>query len=75
MPTTVCTYKLMKNEFAKSMKPSPIKLYNMLSKKKKTFTQTRNVKSLSNKHLRLTLLISLTSNYGLTYTTSQVFEQ
>ncbi len=37
------------------------------------FIQTRNVKSLSNKHLRLTLLISLTSNYGLTYTTSQKF--
>ncbi len=36
MPTTdVCTYKLMKNEFAKSMKPSPIKLYNTLGKKKK----------------------------------------
>ncbi len=37
------------------------------------FIQTRNVKSLSNKHLRLTLLISLTSNYGLTCTTSQKF--
>ncbi len=35
MPTTdVCTYKLMKNEFAKSMKP-PIKLYNILGKKQK----------------------------------------
>ncbi len=39
------------------------------------FIQTRNVKSLSNKHLRLTLLILiyLTSNYRLTYTTSQKF--
>ncbi len=27
--------KLMKNEFAKSMKPSPIKLYNILGKKNK----------------------------------------
>ncbi len=38
MPTTdVCTYKLMKNEFAKSMKP-PIKLYtgNILGRKKNT---------------------------------------
>jgi len=31
MPSTdVFTYKLMKNEFAKSMKPAPIKLYNIL---------------------------------------------
>ncbi len=37
------------------------------------FIQTTNVKSLSNNHHRLTLLISLTSNYGLTYTTSQKF--
>ncbi len=41
------------------------------------FIQTRNAKSLSKKHLRLTLLIliliSLTSNYRLTYTTSQKF--
>ncbi len=83
MPTTdVCSYKLMKNEFAKSMNSS----YNILGGKKQhklmftfylylAFIQTRNVKSLSNKHLRLTLLIliSLTSNYRLTYTTSQKF--
>ncbi len=39
------------------------------------FIHTRNVKSLSNKHLRLILLILiyLTSNYGLTYATSHKF--
>ncbi len=29
----VCTYKLLKNEFAKSVKPPPIKLYNILKLK------------------------------------------
>ncbi len=63
----------------------PIKLYNILGGENSTnklmftfylylaFIQTRNVKSLSNKHHRLPLLISLTSNYRLTYTTSQKF--
>ncbi len=86
--TEVCTYKLMKNEFAKSMNSS----YKTISylfflffggggTNKLMFTfylylafiQTRNVRSLSNKHLRhaLLILISLTSNYRLTYTTGK----
>ncbi len=77
---------LWKNNLPSLWTP-PIKLYNILGGGDNTnkliftfylylaFIQTRNAKSLSNKHLRLTLLIliSLTSNYRLTYATSQNF--
>ncbi len=68
MPTTdVCTYELMKNEFAKSMNSSYKTIYYFRGGENSTnklmftfylylaFIQTRNVKSLSNKHHRLNI--------------------
>ncbi len=70
MPTTdVCSYTFMRKNYFPSLWTPPIKLYNILGRKNSTnilmftfylylaFIQTINVKSRSNKHLRLTLLI------------------
>ncbi len=38
-----CTYKLLKNEFAKSTKPPPVKLYNILEIKMNTNKQCSNI--------------------------------